>query len=154
MSDMVAQVCGIHAQVAASAELSIGIRVKQVTRSDIRRALWQDRSLVKTYGLRGTLHLFPSRELPVWLAALRANGPHRSPNPTELDALPPARRHQVLLAIYDALADGPLTREELGMEVGQRLGSWATEEVFPAFTGKWPRWQLALRPAALEGSIV
>jgi hypothetical protein len=139
MLDVVADVCGIHAQVAASVELSLGVRVDDLTRSDVRSALWQDKSLVKTYGLRGTLHVFPSHELALWLAALRARGPRRPPTANELDALPPARRDEMLQAISAALADGPLTRDELGAEIGRRVGTWATEEVFPAFTGRWPR---------------
>src|ERR687883_1369635 len=65
-------VCGIQAQVMPAAELSVGIRVDGVTRGDVQAALWESRALVKTYGIRGTIHLFPSDELPLWMAALRA----------------------------------------------------------------------------------
>src|SRR5690349_18566728 len=50
-------VCGVHAQVGASADLMLGIRLSGVTREDVRDALWRKRTLVKTVGLRGTLHL-------------------------------------------------------------------------------------------------
>lgn len=43
------------------AELAIGLRVAGVTRADVRAALWTERTLVKTYGPRGTVHLFPAR---------------------------------------------------------------------------------------------
>jgi hypothetical protein len=72
---VVGQVCGIHCQVATSAELSIGLRVNGATRHHVRRALWDERSLIKTYGLRGTVQLFPAAELSLWLAALRARPP-------------------------------------------------------------------------------
>jgi hypothetical protein len=78
MVEVVRTVCGIHAQVMPAAELSLGVRVAGVTRQEIRMDLWQRRSLVKTYGLRGTVHLFPADELALWLAALRAN-----PRPNE-----------------------------------------------------------------------
>src|SRR5436309_6595107 len=68
----VSAVCGIQAQVMPAAELSVGIRVDGVTRGDVQAALWERRLLVKTYGIRGTIHLFPSDELPLWMAALRA----------------------------------------------------------------------------------
>ena len=45
-------VCGIHAQVMATAELSLGLRVAGVTRLQVRQELWERRRLVKTYGLR------------------------------------------------------------------------------------------------------
>ena len=92
MLDVVERVCGIHAQMAPSAELSLGLRVDCITRQHVRRALWKERSLVKTCGLRGTLHLFASRELPMWLAALQARTPPRAPNATERDALRPERQ--------------------------------------------------------------
>ena len=34
--------------------------------------LWEQRTLVKTYGPRGTLHLLPADELPLWMDAMRA----------------------------------------------------------------------------------
>src|SRR5438874_8607586 len=63
MLDVVAGMCGVHAQVMGSSELSLGMRVDGFTRENLYTALWETRSLVKTYGLRGTLHIFPSREL-------------------------------------------------------------------------------------------
>jgi hypothetical protein len=48
---------GAHAQVASAAELSIGRRIGGATRDDVRRAQWEERSLVRTFGPRGTIHL-------------------------------------------------------------------------------------------------
>jgi hypothetical protein len=39
--------CGAHAQVLSAAELSIGRRIAGATRTDVQRALWQERTLVK-----------------------------------------------------------------------------------------------------------
>ena len=70
--DVVGAVCGAQAQVITAAELAIGARVAGVTQADVRRELWERRRLVKTYSLRGTLHLHPADELPLWTAARRA----------------------------------------------------------------------------------
>jgi DNA glycosylase AlkZ-like len=43
-----------------------------VTQEDVRAALWESRTLVKAWTLRGTLHLHPADELPLWFAARRA----------------------------------------------------------------------------------
>src|SRR2546427_4848156 len=69
---VVSDVCGVHAQVMSAAELSIGVRVAGVTRTHVRTALWTDRTLVKTYGPRGTVHLYPAGELALWSAAFAA----------------------------------------------------------------------------------
>jgi hypothetical protein len=154
MVDVVGQVCGIHAQVAASAELSLGLRIEGITRQDVATALWQERSLVKTYSLRGTLHLFPSRELSLWIAALRARVPSREPTQQELRALPAHRKAEMVEAILVALEGQQLTREELAEYIERRIGGWATEAAFPAFGGHFPRWQRALHQASLDGLIV
>jgi hypothetical protein len=143
-------VCGIHAQITASAELSLGLRVRGITRQHVRDALWKDRSLVKTYGLRGTLHLFPSAELPIWLAALRARTPPRP----DARVLGESERARLVQAIGEVLTGRMLTREQLGAELEARYGARVSESLFPAFGGQFPRWQLALHQAALDGLIV
>src|SRR5437879_550969 len=64
-------ICGVHCQMGVSAELMLGARVAGIIRSDVREALWERRTLVKTVGVRGTLHLFPADEVPIWMAANR-----------------------------------------------------------------------------------
>src|SRR3954453_8805057 len=65
----VADICGLQAQVMSSAELTVWARVEGLEADAVSRALWDDRSLVKTWAMRGTLHLLPSAELPLWVAA-------------------------------------------------------------------------------------
>ena len=71
-ADIVGVMCGAHAQMLSAAELSIGLRLAAITRKDIRDALWTERSLIKTYGPRGTVHLLPTQDLPMWIGALSA----------------------------------------------------------------------------------
>lgn len=151
--EVVRTVGGIHAQMMSAAELSIGIRVAGATREDVRAELWQRRRLVKTYGLRGTVHLFPADEAPLWAAAFRA---HPRPNEARRLAqrgLDPARLEAILTAIGAALDGCRLTREELGAEVTRRTGPWAMDPVSPAFGGYSPRWQNALGAAANAGLL-
>ncbi|MDQ3930651.1 MAG: winged helix DNA-binding domain-containing protein, partial [Chloroflexota bacterium] len=69
--DVVTDVGGLHAQVMSSAELIAWARVEGVTPEDVRKALWEERALVKTWAMRGTLHLLPAREFPTYVGALR-----------------------------------------------------------------------------------
>src|SRR5262245_33930022 len=80
-ADIAAAICGAHAQVLSAAELSIGLRGVGITRMDVRQALWNEHSLVKTFGPRGTVHLLPTQDLPMWTAALSALPPTPSPLP-------------------------------------------------------------------------
>src|ERR1051325_250207 len=70
MLGVASRLCGLHAQVMSSAELTLWARVEALDRGDVRRALWDERRLVKTWAMRGTLHLLPTGELPLWHAAL------------------------------------------------------------------------------------
>jgi Winged helix DNA-binding domain len=149
--DVVAAVCGIHAQVAASAELSLAARIDDLRQEDVRRALWTDRVLIKTYGLRGTLHLFPSREVALWLAALRQNVP---PRPGAREVLTAEQQTKLVNGMVAVLDGSQLTREELEAALAARLGRWVVEPKFQAFGGHMSPWQLALGQAALEGVLV
>src|SRR4029453_11935727 len=60
--DVVRDVDLIQAQVLSAAEIGLCLRVRGITAADVRRELYQRRSLVKTWSLRGTLHLVPADE--------------------------------------------------------------------------------------------
>ena len=150
--DVASAVCGIHAQVMPAAELSIGIRVQGVTRLDVSSALWEKRLLIKTFGLRGTVHLFPAAELSLWMAALHARS-QLDVKRYEATGLDPAQLEQVLEAIGWALDGRRLTLPELGEYIEQRAGRWAGEMTSPAWGGAWPRWRKALGDGALAGLL-
>ena len=151
-ADAVAAMCGAHAQVLSAAELSVGLRLTDATRGDVRTALWDQRSLVKTFGPRGTVHLLPARDLPMWTGALSALPRARSPVPDDV-RLTDTQTEQVLAAVADALADAELTVDELTAAVVERAGPWAGDLVMPAFQGMWPRWRQALALAGTRGLL-
>ncbi|MFD7403785.1 winged helix DNA-binding domain-containing protein [Streptomyces sp. NPDC059866] len=151
VADVVAAMLGAHAQVLSAAELSVGARAAGVTRADVRTALWEERSLVKTYGPRGTVHLLDARELPVWSAALTAVPTGPSDFPPDI-RLTDEQAEQVVAAIGDALTGVCLTVDELGEEIVARTGPWAGERVMPAFQDLWPRWRTVLHRAGQSGA--
>jgi len=151
-ADVCCRIAGAHAQVMAAAELSIGIRMSTGTRSDVRHALWVERSLVKTFGPRGTVHLLSAQELPMWTGAL-------SCVPSGPDGLAPelrlsdAETAEIIAAIDAAVSDAELTLKELGERVVAATGPWADARVIPAFNEMWPRWRRAIIPAARQGVL-
>jgi uncharacterized protein YukE len=151
-ADIADAICGAHAQVLSAAELSIGLRMDGVTRTDVREALWTGRSLVKTYGPRGTVHLLPTRDLPMWTGALSAIPPSRSPFPDDV-RMTTEQTEQVIEAIAKALDDAELTVDELSEAVVDATGPWAGDLVMPAFQGMWPRWRQAITAAAHRGVL-
>lgn len=145
---------GAHAQVMSAAELSLALRTGGgTTRTDVRAALWQERTLVKTYGPRGTVHLLPAADLPLWTGALSAV-PAGGPTMPDGVRMTPEQTDEVVAAIRDALAGGDaLTADELTGEITARTGSWAGDRVMEAFQDKWPRWRQATHTAAHRGAL-
>jgi hypothetical protein len=144
--------CGAHAQVLSAAELSMGRRIAGATRADVQRALWQERTLVKTFGPRGTVHLLPAAELPMWTGALSAL-PSPVPRHPEGVRFTPGQADEVIAAIGDALTDTELTVDELTQAITDRVGSWAVERTMEAFQDKWPRWRQLTSTAAHRGVL-
>jgi len=144
--------CGAHAQVLSAAELSIGRRIAGATRADVRRALWQDRTLVKTFGPRGTIHLLPTADLPNWTGALSALPPSAPTHPEGV-RFTPGQAEEVIAAIGDALAGAELTIDELTEAIADRAGPWAVERTMEAFQDKWPRWRQLTSTAAHRGML-
>lgn len=125
-------ICGVHAQVMSAAELSLALRVDGATRADVRAALWEERTLIKTYGPRGTVHLLPAAELAAWCAALDAI-------PSAHGALPPGvafsedEETRVIAAIADSLAAAAPAAGARAAGAGQ---GGAREAAAPAVSGR------------------
>ncbi|MFD8540749.1 winged helix DNA-binding domain-containing protein [Streptomyces rubrogriseus] len=163
VADVAAAMLGVHAQVLSAAELSVGLRTDGVTRANVRDALWPTAplappapgpvpALVKTHGPRGTVHLLPARDLPMWCAALPAIPTGTAAFPTGV-RLTGEQAGQVVAAIADALDGAFLTIDELGEEVVARTGPWAGDLVMPAFQTMWPRWRQVLHRAGQCGAL-
>lgn len=149
---VVGTICGAHAQVLSAAELSIALRLPTATRTDIRAALWTARSLVKTFGPRGTVHILPTRDLPLWTGALSALP--SAPSPFSADILlSPEQTDTLVAAIGEVLDDAELTVDELTEALIARVGPWAGELVMPAFQTLWPRWRQITDTAAHRGAL-
>ena len=64
---LTSELCGLHAQVMSSAELTALCRIEGLRPGDISKALWTDRTLIKAWAMRNTLHLLPADEYGRWL---------------------------------------------------------------------------------------
>jgi len=138
---VVGVLCGAHAQVQASAELQLAARVDGVDRDDVRAALWERRALVKAWTVRGTLHLHPAQELPLWQAARRAVlrssdsglAAWRDPAGVLHPALDAEEVEAVRVAVWEALDGRCLLRDELVEAVVRRVGAAPRERLHSGF---------------------
>jgi hypothetical protein len=131
---------GVHAQVQASAELQLALRIDGIAQADVRDALWEHRVLAKAWTLRGTLHVHPASELALWHAARQAivgspgalaawRDPAGVLHPeVGLDEVKAIRK-----AVWDALDGRCLLRDELAGEVVRRVGAEHEERLRSGF---------------------
>jgi len=146
------RICGAHAQIMGAAEVSVAMRTPAGIRADVQDALLVQRTLIKTFGPRGTVHLLPTDDLPMWTGALSAvpTGPDGLPADLRLSA---DETDQLVAVMAESFADRDLTFDELGEVVIGATGPWAGALVIPAFNSAWPRWRRALIPAARRGVL-
>jgi hypothetical protein len=144
--DVVRETALIQAQVAAAAELGLSARVRGLTRAHVHDALYRRRDLVRTWSLRGTMHLVPADEVALWAAA--ANGGERyweSRAWLAENGLTPRRGAALFEAIGEALRGACLTRAELAAAVEERLG-WTHPKLMSGYG------QL-LHPSTVTGAL-
>ncbi len=114
VASLVKELCGIQAQDAHAATLALRARSVGLVVDDVERARVQERSIIRTWGQRGTLHLLAKEDLS-WLLPLFGPvfiaGNQRRRIELGLDEDTCARGISI---IRDVLANhGPLTRAEL-----------------------------------------
>ena len=69
VAQVVKEVCGIQAQDASAATLAVRPRSVGLLVSDVEQARVHDRTIIRTWGPRGTLHLLASDDIG-WLLPL------------------------------------------------------------------------------------
>ncbi|MFL5625301.1 MAG: winged helix DNA-binding domain-containing protein, partial [Ktedonobacteraceae bacterium] len=114
VAQIVKGVCGIQAQDASAATLAVRVRSVGLVAAAVEQARVQERAVIRTWGLRGTLHLLATEDLD-WLLPLLGPvfvaGDGRRRAELGLDEDTCARGIRI---IRNVLANqGPLTRAEL-----------------------------------------
>jgi hypothetical protein len=133
---VISDVCGLHAQVQSSAQLTLWARVEDPP--DVDDLLWQQGSLVKTWAQRGTLHLHRTDELPLWVGAQAALKPrYEVKSWLKHFKLSQDDVTKIIEGVPEALREGPKTREELAAAVHEGLGRGYGDLLKPvAFRGE------------------
>jgi Winged helix DNA-binding domain len=144
--EVTSRLCGVHAQLAASAELALWARVEGLTRDDVRAALEDERTLVKTWAMRGTLHLLAADDLPLYVALL---GPRwDDPGGAWLRGFGVTKEQYeaIVTGVPRALGARPKTREQLADRIGELAGPDVREKLLSG-------WGALLKPSARRGDL-
>lgn len=142
---VVGEIGGVQAQVMSAAELQVGVRV-DCRVDDVRDALWKRRTLVKTWLMRGTLHLVPAQDLPLFTAAMRTPGIRVTNAWLKWVQLTEPEFTTLVEAIGQALDGSVLTRQELIAKVGKGRPDHIRDVLKSG-------WGMILKPVARSGLL-
>ena len=146
VTEVVGRLCGVQAQVASSAELAIRVRRETSRRGEVERAL-RDGRLIKTWAMRGTLHLLRPEEAGAFLSLVASGRSWERPSWQRYFGMTPKQMEALRQAVRAALASGPLTREELATAIAARRGLSHVGE------GLRSSWGTLLKPLAWQGDL-
>jgi hypothetical protein len=144
--DVVERLCGVQAQVASSAELAVRVRRERSRPGEVARALREGR-LIKTWAMRGTLHLFTPEEAGTFLSLMAAGRSWERPSWQRYFGVTPKQIQALRRAVRAALESGPLTRDELAAAVTARRGLRHVGEALGS------SWGTLLKPLAWHGDL-
>jgi hypothetical protein len=140
-------IAGIQAQVSSAAELAVAVRRRSPKLGLVDRGLWRDRALLKTWAMRGTLHVLPAGDAPAFVAATSTVQPWRTKAWQKYFGMTATDVDRITAAIGEALDGRALSREQLAAEVRERAGT--TNGVERLSSG----WAELLKPAAFRGLL-
>jgi hypothetical protein len=145
LAEVVGAIGGAQAQLMSAAELQIAVRAN-CSVNDVRDALWEDRTLVKTWLMRGTLHLTRSEDLPLFTAALGRHWIQVRPSWLKFWQITEQELWAIVDDIGGALGGTPKTREQ----VIAAVADGRPERIREALRSGWGG---MLKPAARNGRL-
>jgi hypothetical protein len=117
-AEIARSIAGAQAQDVYAGPLTFRSRSRGLTAADIKRARTEERSLLRTWVMRRTVHLIPTDDAGWWLPLFEPTFERWSRRRLAQLGMPPGNEEKAMRVITSALADvGPLTRPELARRV-------------------------------------
>ncbi|WP_030679064.1 winged helix DNA-binding domain-containing protein [Streptomyces rimosus] len=144
--EIVGRLAGVQAQVASAAELAVAVRQEKPSAAGVREAL-EARSLVRTWAMRGTLHLLPAGAAGAYLSLLGAARTWEKGAWQRAFGVSPQQMEALGEAVEEILDGKVLTRRELTEAVLARRGLAGLGEQLAS------GWSTVLKPLAWTGRL-
>lgn len=114
-------VAGVQAQDQFAARLSFRSRTRRLKAADIDRARTEERSLLRTWVMRMTIHLIPTDDAGWWLPLFEPGIEKWSRRRLGQLGMPARTQERALREVVRVLErEGPLTRTEVGNRLRQK----------------------------------
>jgi hypothetical protein len=143
---VVRRLCGIQAQVASSAELAVRVRRRASRKGEVARAL-SDGRLLKTWAMRGTLHLLTPEDGGAFLSLIAEGRSWERTGWQGYSGVTPKSMDLLREAAREALDGTVLSREELVAALTARKGLRHLGEELRS------GWGTLLKPLAWQGDL-
>jgi hypothetical protein len=113
-AEIARSIAGAQAQDVYAGPLTFRSRSRKLTAAQIKRARTEERSLLRTWVMRTTIHLIPTDEAGWWLPLFEPGIERWSRRRLEQLGMPTAQQDKALRVTARALGEeGPLTRSEV-----------------------------------------
>jgi len=143
---VVRRLCGVQAQVASSAELAVRVRRRGSRKGEVARAL-SDGRLIKTWAMRGTLHLLTPEDGGAFLSLIAGGRSWEGPGWQRYFGVTTKSMDHLREVVREALDGTVLSREELVAAVTAR------KELGHLGEGLRSSWGTLLKPLAWQGDL-
>src|SRR5438046_1984249 len=140
------RLCAVQAQVASFAELCVRVRRTRSKPGDVGRAL-SDGRLIKTWAMRGTLHLLTPEDAGAFLSLIAAGRSWDRPSWQRFFGITPKQLEALRDVVREALDGKVLTREQLVAAVIARRGFGHVGDALRS------GWGSLLKPLAWQGDL-
>lgn len=144
--EVVRRLCGVQAQVASSAELAVRVRRQTSRPGEVGAALSEGR-LIKTWAMRGTLHLLTPEDAGTFLSLIAAGRSWERPSWQRYFGVTPSTMERLRDVVREALDGAVLSREELVAAVSRARGLRHVAD------GLRSGWGTLLKPLAWQGDL-
>lgn len=145
-TEVVHRLCGVQTQVASAAELAVRLRMRESRPGEVGRALSAGR-LIKTWAMRGALHLLTPEDAGAFLSLMAAGRSWERPSWQRYFGVGAAEMEELRRVVRQALDGAVLTREQLTAAVVAHRGLAHVGE------GLASGWGTLLKPLAWQGEL-
>src|SRR2546428_12808929 len=146
VAGVVRRLCGVQPQVASSAELAVRVRREKSRPGEVSRALSQ-RRIIRTWAMRGTLHLITPEEGGAFLSLIASGRSWERPSWQSYFGVTPKQLDALREVVRETLDGKALTREELIAAVIARRGYGHLGDALRS------GWGTLLKPYAWQGDL-
>ena len=132
--EVASALCGVRAQLPLTAELALWARVDGLAQGEVKQALEDERTLVKTW-IRNTLNVVPADDLALYVAVLRPRPEGPGDAWLRLRGVTREQYEAIVKNVPRALDGRPQTREWLADRLAELAGPDVREAVLFSWGG-------------------